>query len=244
MIFWWFVLMSFNYFQAFSWGRPVKSDKLPRKCIVFAVEMAKLLKCKAIVCLMSLLYLPDHWGQGSVGLRGSTHSCWPRWESFRSGSAALLGEENQVFFKIQSRSLRWEALLLSGLYWTHSPACSSGFFAYKVLVSWPTWEHHWGSKDRTKWILLTPPGSLSTAPPASIAALDSKQHLLKIARFSWTFHWYIWFSFWIRLSNLIKLKSFESNHKFLIANLSKFPTHAVYLVPLTWPHSFFLFCLH
>lgn len=88
-----------------------------------------------------------------------------------------------------------------------------------------------GPQDRTKWVLQSTPGSLSTAPPDSIIALDSKQHLLKIALFAWTFHWYIWFSFWKRPSNLIKLKSFESNHKFLIANLSKTPYTICVSVP-------------
>ena len=42
-----------------------------------------------------------------------------------------------------------------------------------------------------------------------------------------------------RLSNLIKLKSFESNHKFLIANLSKSPYTFCVFSPSN-PHSSFL----
>lgn len=94
-----------------------------------------------------------------------------------------------VSFKIESRSLRWEALLLYGLHWNHSSACGSVAFCLQSsgLVT------HLGTSLRVHKIepsefYKTPPRSLSTAPPASITAFDSKQDLLKIALFARTFH--------------------------------------------------------
>lgn len=129
--------------------------------------------------------------------------------------------------------------------WDGNPYCFLGcsviilllvvlrLFAYQVLVFWPTGEPHQRSARQDQESFFFKPRIPLHCSHTWYNRIRFKKHLLKITLFAWTFHWYIWFSFWKEPSNLIKPKSFESNHKFFIANLSETPSPSVYVVPLT-----------
>ena len=108
-----------------------------------------------------------------------------------------------------------------------------GYLLTKYWSSDPLENLTKGLQDRIKRVFFFKPRIPLHCSHTWYNRIRFKKHLLKITLFAWTFHWYIWFSFWKEPSNLIKPKSFESNHKFFIANLSETPSPSVYVVPLT-----------
>lgn len=148
--------------------------------------------------------------------------------------AGLLGKINPVFLKdgkqeSETRSFfAFWAIVESFLFVVLGP------FAYKFLVSWPIREHHRGSARQDQLSFKKHPRIClpnvtdrlkgAFAEDSTVCIKFPLMHLVFLLK---------------RLSNLIKLKSFESNHKFLIANLSKSPYTFCVFSPSN-PHSSFL----
>ena len=161
-----------------------------------------------------------------------THPYWLCWQSLGPECAGLQRKEPGFLWGFKAQV------------WDGNPYCFLGcsmiilllvvlrLFAYQVLVFWSIGEPHQRSAGQDQMRFFKPRIPLHCSS-TWYNRIWFKKHLLKVTLFAWTFHWYIWFSFWKEPSNLIKPKSFESNHKFLIANLSKTPSPSVYSVPLT-----------
>lgn len=171
-----------------------------------------------------------------MGLRG-------KWliPTDRSGRALGLNaldsrEKTLVFFEdLKHESVMGTPTAFWAVVWSFFCLRFWGFLLTKYWSSDPLENITKSPKTRSNefFVFLKNPRNPVHCSPTRYNRIRFKKHLMKITLFAWTFHWFIWFSFRKEPSNLIKPKSFESNHKFLRANLSETPSPSVYLVPLT-----------